>query len=363
MKPFRLFLPFFSVFLMIALVAGNSIAASEPAGETVTLEGVAPDKVDSLLAKMSDEQVRALLITELTKDLEESGVDDKNASGGLVAKFANWLHVLDADEQVNADNSGGIISAIVRLPGDYIAIVKRIGKGSFGSFIVNLALLVLVFAVAGLVEFIVHRLTANFSRQFKEKAIPDLDGPMRFIAGIMRSIPAFIHIFVFAVTAVLCFMMLPISDFAPTCSLFLAILFVVVFYRSINQLSLIICAPQLSSLRILSIDDGKAKILHHSALLLCAYTFSAIMLLGLLLDLQLRKPSFTATIIVAATGLIVMIIAMILRSRKYVQNSILEESDRNKNRNWITEQFAQFWHIPAIFYFAVVWMMDSAIRL
>ncbi len=185
MKPVRLFLLLFSVLLLISHVTGNSIAASEPTEETATLEGVAPDKVNSVLATMSDEQVRALLITELAKDLEGSGADSKKGSGGLVVKFAGWLHLLDTKEQADADQAtDGVLSAIVRVPADYIAIAKKIGNGSFGRFILNLALLVVVFAVASLIEFGVHRLTPDFSKQFQKKAIPELDGPMRFIAGI-----------------------------------------------------------------------------------------------------------------------------------------------------------------------------------
>ena len=45
-------------------------------------------------------------------------------------------------------------------------------------------LLVLLFGVSFLVEYFLTRFTADFSKQFKEKVIPDLDGPMRFIAGL-----------------------------------------------------------------------------------------------------------------------------------------------------------------------------------
>jgi len=51
-----------------------------------------------------------------------------------------------------------------------------------------------VFGAAWLTEFFVRRFTSDFKKQFQEKAIPVLDGPMRFIAGLMLAIPSFIHI-------------------------------------------------------------------------------------------------------------------------------------------------------------------------
>ncbi len=358
MKAGLFFLLILSLLLLTAHGGSSSFAATSSTDEIATLDGFTADKVDSVLAKMSDEQVRTLLLSELAKDLEQSGAVSKKGSGGLAGRFAGWQHLLDPDKRADADSAtGGILSAFVQLPGDYIAVASKIGNGSFGRFIINLVLIAVVFAVASLAEFGVRRLTAEFSKQFREKTIPELDGPMRFAAGIMRSIPSFIHILVFSISAVLFFYLLPLRNHLPVSFLFLSLLFIVIFYRMLDLFSRIICAPTLPSLRVLSVDDNVAETLHRSTLFLGTYTFSALMFLGLLLNLQLAQASFSISVIVAATGLIVLIIAMILRSRNAVQQKILEESERNKSRNWITELFAQFWHVPTIFYFAVVWII------
>jgi small-conductance mechanosensitive channel len=358
MKPGRLLLLFVSLSLLFFFAAGSALAAEPSADAPINLEGMEAANVDALLAKMSDEQVRALLVAELDKDLKsQAAANTVGKPGGLVYKSAGWLHLLDVDTGSDENAGKGIFTTIIKVPADYLAVAKTLGNGSFGHLIINLILMTLVFAVAALAEFAVRRFTANFSKQFQEKAIPELDGAMRFIAGLMRAIPSLIHIIVFAAAATVVFILLPLHEQAPSCSLFLAILFPVVFIRLVNQCSRIICAPNMPSLRVLSVDDGVARTLHRSVLLLCSYTFISIILLGLLLNLNLAKPSFSATMILLATGLIILIIAMILRSRKYVQNRILEKSEQNLTRNWITEQFAQFWHVPAIFYFVVVWLI------
>jgi len=330
-------------------------AAEQTASETGIPEGATPDQVDSVLAKMSDEQVRSLLITELTSTLKTSSTSHKNP-GGLVGKTAKWLHLLDNAED-KKENATGFFTRISRMPGDYIAVSRNIGNGSFGNFILAMGLLLVVFGAAWGTEFFIRRFTANFRRQFQEKAIPVMDGPMRFIAGLMLSIPTLIHIFVFTAAAVLFFFMIPSSDSSPVRYVFLATLFVIVFHRLLSQFSVIFCSPGSTALRVLPIDDKTAATVHRATLFLCSYIFAAVMFIALQRELGLNRISLQSTAMIAATFLILMIVTMIMQSRHYVANRILEKSEQNKTRNWVVEQFAQFWHVPTILYFLIIWVI------
>lgn len=355
---------FIQLFLFILLFTSISLAsnagAKQIAPEPVSLDGVAPDQAASVLAKLSDEQVRSLLLTELAKDTETvaSNSKEKN-SGSLVQKAAGWLHLLDKNSPQNEETTT-LFSSISRIPLDFIAMAKTIGNGTFGGFLVTAALISIVFGVSWLSEIFLRHLTDSFSRQFQEKAIPDLDGPMRFIAGLMRSIPAVIHIFVFSTAAVLLFFLLPIDDIAPPRYLFIATLFSIVFYRLFSQVSHIFCSPQSPALRVLPIDDTTAQTVHRGALLICSYTFAAVMFLALFRELGLNKDTLGTTGVVLAGILIAAIIIMILKSRKAVRDHILAKSNLYKTRNWIVEQFAALWHVPAILFFAIIWVIMLA---
>jgi hypothetical protein len=78
------------------------------------------------------------------------------------------------------------------------------------------------------------------------------------------------------------------------------------------------------------------------------------MFLALLMELQLSKNNFLFIANAVAALLIIAIIIGILRSRSYVSGRILAQSEKNKTRNWVVEQFAQFWHVPTILYFIIV---------
>lgn len=341
--------------LLLNFPGSHATAAEQGPTEEVSLDGVAPDQVDSLLAKMSDEQVRSLLVSELSKDLDKTAAQQK-VPGGIIIKAKGLLHVLDDNDPLD-ENTATLFSTIKNIPGNFIAVARKIGGGSMTGFFISLALLIVVFTAAYLIEFSGRRFTANFSRQFQEKAIPDLDGPMRFIAGIMRSIPAFIHILVFSGAAILVFFLLPVKDLAGSRYLFLTLLFIGIFVRILGQFSQIFCSPESPALRVLPINDTAAKGLHKTLLVFGTYFFSIIMVLALLLELQLDKKSFAITVIFFATILILMILRMIIRSRAFVRDRILQKSELNKTRNWVVEQFAAFWHIPTVLYFIIIWMV------
>lgn len=319
--------------------------------EQVAIQDIASDQIDSTLARLSDEQVRTLLLDELSQK-SASNKQSPQKESGFLQKAAGLLHILDdAPARGDINEPQTSFSSFVS---DLIAVARKIGNGSIGGFFVGTILLAGTFLTAFVVEFISRRFTAEFSRQFQEKAIPELDGPMRFLAGVMRSIPLLIHILVFSLTAILLFLLLPFSEHPAMRYLFLAILFSIAFYRVLNQISSILCAPKTPSLRIFHMTDIAATSLHRGILLLCTYTFSSIMFLAFLMEMQLGKSHFIIITNVVAFILISMIVIAVLRSRNSIRKIILEQSEKNKTRNWVVEQFARFWHVPTILYFIMV---------
>lgn len=339
--------------LIIACFFVYKVAAETTGPETAPQPEVSSEQAHSLVATLSDQEVRRLLLEKLGSE-ENGDASASKPSPGLVVKASGWLHILDKDSKERSKENS-VLMSIAGIAPHLGAAFKKIGNGSYGGGIQTVAILAVVFVLALLVEMAVRRFTKNFSQQFKEKAIPDLDGPMRFIAGIMRSIPSFIHIIVYLTVATLFFLLFTGGDFAPSRYLFLAILITVVFYRCLNQFSRIICSPDSPSLRVIPANNEIAVILHRSILLLCTYTFAIIMVLALLKELEFDRSSFYAFALIVATLLIAMIIYGILRSKIAVREYILKQSETHQTRNWIIEQFAEFWHVPTVLYFIIVW--------
>lgn len=355
MKTSKVFPLLFFVFCLTCILLPQNGFSGQADSEPISLENVTSDQVHTVLAKMSDEQIRGLLIKELEKDLKKAPVK-RHTPGGLVGKTAKWLHMLDGNVN-QQEKSSSFLSYIRNIPSDYLTVAEYVGKGSFSYFILTLAMIAAVFGAAWLAEFFVRRFTSSFRKQFQEKAIPVLDGPMRFIAGIMLSIPSFIHISVFAISSVLFFFLLPDSDYPPMRYVFLGFLFVILFYRLLSQFSNIICSPYSAALRILPIDDKMADMAHKITMAICTYIFAAVVFFATQRELLLNNSTAHATAILFATVLIGFLVAIVIRSRQFVSKSILERCDLNQTRNWVTEQFAQFWHVPTILFFIIIWIV------
>ncbi len=341
---------FFLLFLPLFLVVLPNFSFAEA---TPSTENIAPEQVDSVLAKLSDEQVRELLITELSKNMANGSASQ--GKGSLVKQAVAWLHVLE--DKKTGKHTAGFFASIGQLPADLISTMRTVGDGSIGGFLLVIVLLCLIFSLASLLEFFVRRLTADFRKQFQEKAIPDLDGPMRFVAGLMRSIPALIHILVFSTATVLFYFLLPFKDQAPAQYLFLTILIPLIFFRSLTQVSRIICAPELPRLRIIPADDTTAKAIHRGVVFICSYTFAAVFVIAMFKELQLGRNSLTLIVIALTSILIALILSGIMRSRTAIKDRILRQSEIHQTRNWIVEQFAQFWHMPTMLYFIIIWLI------
>jgi len=337
------------IFLTVSLffAADISFAAEQSAASDSLSIEVPPGEIDSTLAKLSDEQVRSLLIAELSKDAETMAKATAK-DGRLISKVVGWLQMLDDDKQTS---SGTDAPPRISMGTDIRKMASNVGNGTVGGLFVAFVLIAIALGVAFLAELATRRFTAEFSKQFKEQAIPDLDGPMRFIAGVMRSIPTFIHILVYCVAALVLFQVLPGSESGGIRYLFLALLFSIVFYRVVNRLSLIVSAPKTPELRVFPILDKTAAAMHRAVVILCSYTFISLMFLALLKVLGCSKPNVVFLANVAATALIGLIILGILKNRTAVQERILQQSERNQTKNWVVEQVAKYWHVPTILYF------------
>ena len=171
MIPMRFsFLVLLAVVCFLQPVAAQSALLSPSSETEVTLEGVAPDQVDSVLAKLSDEQVRSLLITELERDVPSQSSTSETPSGFLVF-VVNWLHMIDSDTLLDKESRvQRVFDHIFKVPADLAGIVRQFGDGtSMKSALKNIGLALFVLLAALVVELLFRGVTAGFRRQFLEQ--------------------------------------------------------------------------------------------------------------------------------------------------------------------------------------------------
>lgn len=345
---------FFSFSLAHALEAVQDVSETTPG--TALDESRTPDQVDSVLAKLSDEQIRSLLIAELQRDIvKEDGQEKKK--GGFVARVARGLHILDGEDgNTFGKNLRWAWRHSRSLPADLNWALRQFAAdSSITTAWRNIAFLLLLFFAAFLVELMFSGMTGRVRKQFQEQLTPELDGMMRFWAAVLQQLPALVHLVIFSGTAFLLYFWSPASDHQTLRFLFLDLLFIIVGVRLVRRLSLFFCSPERPKLRLLPITDDGARRLHNSTFFLFTYLITVISLLALLREVGVQRESVSLLAIGSATVLLLLIALVSLLNRQQVADYILSGEEQEGGAGWLMQQLAGLWHVLVFGYLLMVW--------
>ncbi|MGB3211416.1 MAG: mechanosensitive ion channel domain-containing protein [Desulforhopalus sp.] len=351
---------FITAFLTsLFLILPGQAQSSEPPSDLteISLQDIAPEKIDSVLAKLSDEQVRSLLVRELqTKSIEQS--KEKTSRGGLLPFVVGWLRLVDVDDSGKMESQLAKISShTTNVPAHLAKTLHRFSDDSPSSSTwMDTIILLFVFLLALAVEKVFNTATSGFHRQFLEQAIPQLKGLMRFWAGILHALPSLISLIVFSGSVFFFFMLSPLSSAESFRLLFMALLFVILFARIATLLCRIIFAPQQPSFRLLDIGDAAAQNLYRIVCISLYFLGGALGLIALLKELGMNHTSFVLLIIVLGTLFLLLLGFFVMRHRQTVADSILSDHHSGDESGWVVRQFAALWYVLALLYLFVVWL-------
>lgn len=347
-------------FMTVALCSATTNYAAQQANpsDVPALKNVAPDQVDSVLARLSDEQVRNLLIAELAKDVP---AQNKSTTGGkgLFTVAVNWLHLFDLENGQEMENRlQRIVDHAGYVPADLKATFLGFGDGrTVGSVLKNISILLLILAAAFGIEFVVRKLTASIRRDFVREDIPELNGCTRLWAGAIRQIPVFVDLAIFAGTSLLLFALTPFMDAQGMRHLFLAVLFPILFFRAGLLLSHLFFSPNLAFLRLLPVSDTAAATFHNLALFFFIYVGTGMSFLALMAESGIPHESLVLLIITIGSILLLSTAVILVQNRQQIANYISSTETVDTGTNWVMDKFASLWHVPALLYLFIVWIV------
>lgn len=328
-------------------------AQSRPAVSPV---GPEPDQMNSVLAKLSDEQVRSLLIAELQRDAAGNSRLEEEP-GGFVARVARGLHVLDGEDGKSfGKNLRWAWRHSRSLPDELSRALRQFAAdSSITTAWKNIGLLVLIFFAAFLVELMFSGITGRLRKQFQEQLTPDLTGLMRFWAAMLQQLPSLVHLVIFSGTSLLLYFWSPVSGQQYLRFFFLALLYSIVGIRLVRRLSLFFCSPEDPKLRLLPITDDGARRLHNSTLFLFTYLIFTVSLLALLNEVGVQRVSMSLLAIGSATIFLLLIALVSLLNRQQVAEYILSGEEQEGGAGWLMQQLAGLWHVLVFGYLLMVW--------
>lgn len=324
--------------------------------ESVSLpENYTPEQIESILARLGDDQVRRLLIKELQKSA--SGLKTDSRSGQDSESLPGFIMQMGDVTGLAQVRMMEVTSNIKNIPADILkALQKLIGrKGTFR--VIGLLIVLAIFGVAFGAEFLFKRFYADFQR--KAKSIPPMGGSLKFWSAVLNFLPELLGIIIFALASIVLFLPFYSISSDSLRHVFVNFLIVIVISRLMTSLSRMLCSPDESGLRMIPLSDQASDYLHRNIVILTWIAAFGLVICGLLYRLQIQLDSYIALMVVQSTVVILFIAGIVWKNRISVAQTIIgSDSADSEGRSWFKEQLAAIWHILALvylFFFLIAW--------
>lgn len=353
-----IFLAVWLLFLFSGSMAAIAKTGKSSQEEQTRLpEHYTPEQVDAILSRMSDSQVRSLLIKELQKNAavatDSSYEDTDNLMAGLlqeVGSEAGQAHTRLAEVPAN----------IKSMPADMLRALGKLSRGKGWSLLVWIMLVISGIFVVGMgIERLFRRLTAGLYRQIE--SAPPMKGLIKLWGALLKLVSEFMGIIIFALSSLTLYVLIYGAGKNTTRMLFIAALLAILISRLITALSHMICSPTISGLRLLPYSDQAAKQIHRNLVHLIRFTAIAYMTCLLFKHLGVQANTFRLMVVFFGTAIIFAIAVMIWKNRVAVAQTILSgRASENDQSTWLKKQFASIWHVLALIYLLLVWLVFAA---
>jgi small-conductance mechanosensitive channel len=318
--------------------------------ETVSLpKPLSAENIDHIVAGLSDEQVRRLLINELKLQAQKETPVEAKPEGiaGFIEKIKNLTALLQA--RIEFIRSGGSAA-----PQKFEGLYAFLGRGERGTKTVPQVILSVAAVLAGalLIEWLFVLYTAAARRRITSSE------PSGWIAKIgslgSRALLDFTAIIIFIIAAVILFFLF-LDRTAGQRLLLAAYLAGLAFFQVAYLVLRFFLAPRTPALRFLPFSDETALYLHHWLMaLIFVLCFGNVTkgVMGLAGATELTQLKFSTLFGLIAAG---MIIWMIVQKRKAVATIFSHGLPETSLRY----RLAQKWHHFAVF--AVLVLLAAAI--
>jgi small-conductance mechanosensitive channel len=327
-------------------------AASEVSGETAEValpKNLTQPEVRELISRLSDDEVRALLISQLDKIALSQDASGRQKT--LEESLADLYR-----------RSTVLWAGIPELPSLGSFLVEKVTAGKPGSHIWSVLLfMAVIFIGAGIVEWLFRRLFTRLG-QLAHGGEIETTVDRLCVAGLRIVIDLF-AIGVFILAAVGIYFVL-YDEHEATNALISEIFWGVVAFRLVLVLADALFSPDEDKSRLLPLDDAAAKHGYRRTLLITVLIVIAFQAGNLLQRYELAEGPRLAEGAIASLIVLAAIVAMIWRDRMTVAAMILpSEASEPGSTNPAREFLAANWHVLASCYILGLWLFGMIARL
>ena len=342
----------------LSLFSVQAFSAELPTGtDEISLDTIPSEEVESILGKLSEEQVRSLLAAEMQRKTAEQSPGEASRTD-FIGYVGKWLHLIDRkDSGATESQQAGQISFFATARAGFGKTLQQFSKNSTGS---SPALSVLIMLVVFLLGFAAEKIfkvtTRHFHDQLLVQNVPEYSGLNRFWVGILHTLPALTSLLVFTCSSILLFLVFPISSHQPFRLLFMAILFVILFSRIVALLCRFFLSPKQPSLRLFNMNDTAAGKLQRFLQISLSFVVAAYSVIAFFRETGAGDAAVILLSFILATLFLMLLAFFVLRNKQIIAEKILSSENNTGGNGWLTRQFASLWHLFALLYLIIVWL-------
>ncbi|MFQ6024799.1 MAG: mechanosensitive ion channel domain-containing protein, partial [Acidiferrobacterales bacterium] len=309
--------------------------------ELAALAGeLTPEERMALLARLSDSQVRELLIHQLDKAATTRAADEMSMTAGM-------LGTMHSRSKLIRNNLRRILSQAQNLPTVLPFAIEKLTEGRSKTYLIWIVLgMAVMFAAGAGAEWLLRRLViVRVERESKPAQLGRLGSKLGYCG--LRVLCDLLALAVFALVAIGAYFAM-YHGHVPSRQAVNTYFAVVMIVRLASLISRALFAPAEPALRMIPLSDDNARYLHK-----CVVWFVALasfgVLTGALLQLLGLEPDSLQRLVgmIVALVLVGVLIGMIWRGRRAIADLIRGEP-RGEAVSRARRIFAETWHLLAI---------------
>lgn len=351
-------------FLLLVLLATACALSAQPvfAAEKSSTVTAAPvdSEITARVAGLSDEEARRLLMVELEKSARQT-TDSTQAPPIPGMVLADMLNALSSKSDASEQGARQLLDSIPAFLPDMQRIFLNLCPYGTTHGAVQNVLWVLFYLAAGLLlELLFQRLVISkfFLPAQTNDMPPVMSGLDKFMACLIREIPTILGILVFFSGSYIIYFAFIWTDSPHVQLFFLALLLAITCIRSIALLTRLLFSPRTAAFRLLPMDDQLAHTASRALILTFGFILTVFMFGVVLRKLGALDNSIKIFFLLSATMLIGSTAFCAIAYRSRIRQAIIAApSEYGGDISWGRKQFAAIWHLLALAYLAILWML------
>ena len=319
---------------------------------------IAEDEAKNLLSGLTDEQVRTMLIAELSRAAHDQ--PPENEMKGPARVLNDLLNKLTGE---HSDSRGQVETLLAGIPD----VIPNLGKvflqlcpySTARGAMLNIAWVFIFLIIGAVCEWIFRKVF--ISRLFITTSDLDagkMDNLGKLYASVARILPDVLGLIIFFMASYLIYFIFIWTDSPYLELFFFASLIAITVIKGIAIISRIVFSPDLPMFRIVPIECTAAQKIHRTLVITSGYIVIALMFIVVARKLGVEMTtSRLLQVFVASLLLIITGIAVILNKARISQQILAASANEDQSLTWGRKQFAAIWHILAIAYLAILWLL------